>query len=263
MHLLIPGLGAGILALIGSTAMGGSPLPLAKKTFTDAKGEVLPYRLLEPKPIAAGKKYPLVLFLHGAGERGADNERQLIHGVPEFASPANRRKYPCFLIAPQCPEKEMWVNLPWTVISVTQPKKPSPAMRLVFELLDMVIKELPIDRDRIYITGLSMGGFGAWDAICRRPDFFAAAVPICGGGDPAQAAKIASLPIWVFHGARDEAVRPELSRTMVAALKKAGGHPKYTECPMEGHASWVPAYRDPEMMRWLFVQKRREGKGEP
>jgi predicted peptidase len=231
---------------------------LAKKTYTDAKGRVLPYRLLEPEPIEPGVKYPLVLFLHGAGERGSDNAKQLVHGVPEFAKSENRKKYPCFLIAPQCPERASWVDLNWTVKSVTQPAKPSRSMHLVLELLDKLTLELPIDKDRIYVTGLSMGGFGTWDLICRRPEFSAAAVPICGGGDPAHAESIASMPIWIFHGAKDGAVRPELSRKMVAALTKAGAHPKYTEYPDEGHLSWIPAYKDPELFSWLFAQKRSD-----
>jgi predicted peptidase len=237
---------------VAGLAAAKEELPLEKKVYTDAKGHQLPYRLLKPAKIEPGQKYPLVLFLHGAGERGDNNEAQLIHGVPEFAKAKNREKYPCFLIAPQCPKGQRWAN--WSERKlVDQPTEP---MRLVIALLAQAQKEYPIDPQRIYVTGLSMGGYGTWDLISRYPDQFAAAVPICGGGDEGQAAKIAQIPIWVFHGAKDPAVKVERSRTMVAALKKAGGHPKYTEYPDVEHDSWVPAYKDAEMMEWLFAQKK-------
>lgn len=116
-----------------------------------------------------------------------------------------------------------------------------------------------IDPDRLYITGLSMGGFGTWDAIQRKPDLFAAAVPICGGGDVSKASHITKIPIWVFHGAEDNLVNPKWSRDMVEAIKRAGGNPKYTEYPGVGHHSWVPAYSDPELFEWLFSQKKKKG----
>jgi predicted peptidase len=251
-----------VLWTIAAAAVLGGSLPgraaeekkvtLEKKTYTDAKGKTLLYRLMTPESVDATQKYPLVVFLHGAGERGADNEKQLIHGIKDFSSAEHRKKYPCFLIAPQCPEKEKWGD--WTV-KEGLPKQPTEPGRLVMELIDALVKEQPIDTKRIYLTGLSMGGFGTWDLISRYPDKFAAAVPICGGGDPKQGEKIAKIPIWVFHGAKDGAVKVERSRDMVEAIKKAGGKPKYTEYPNEGHASWVPAYKDEEMFKWLFEQK--------
>jgi predicted peptidase len=225
---------------------------LEKKTFTDADGKMLSYRLMKPENYDSKERYPLVVFLHGAGERGDDNEKQLIHGVPEFAKPENRKKYPCFLVAPQCPEKKSWAGFGKRVS-----REPSEQGRLVLELIAALEKEYSIDTKRIYLTGLSMGGFGTWDLLARRPDLFAAAVPVCGGGDPETAAKIAQVPIWVFHGAKDGAVKVDRSREMVKALEAAGGHPKYTEYPDVGHDSWVPAYKDPEMMKWLFAQKKK------
>jgi predicted peptidase len=229
---------------------------LEKKVYADAGGRKLPYRLLKPMAVDGTKKYPLVVFLHGAGERGDDDEKQLVHGVPEFLKKENREQYPCFLAAPQCPEGQKWVDVDWGADANPQPKEPSEPMRLVLELVDSLQKDYPIDAKRIYITGLSMGGFGTWDAIARKPEQFAAAVPICGGGDEATASKIAKIPIWVFHGGKDNVVKPSRSRNMIEALKKAGGEPKYTEYPDEGHASWVPAYKDAEMMKWLFAQRR-------
>lgn len=230
---------------------------LEKKTYTNDAGKTLPFRLLKPENYDPKKKYPLVIFLHGAGERGKDNTAQLIHGVPEFAKEENRKKYPCFLIAPQCPKDEKWSVVDWRKSFVKFSKEPSGPGSLVLQLIAGMQHEYSIDPKRIYLTGLSMGGYGTWDLLARRPDLFAAAVPVCGGGDPATAKKIAKIPVWVFHGDKDEAVKVERSREMVKALKAAGGHPKYTEYPGVGHASWVPAYKDPAMMKWLFAQKKK------
>ena len=229
---------------------------LEKKTYTGAEGKTLLYRLLKPLNYNPKEKYPLVVFLHGAGERGDDNDKQLVHGVPEFLTPENRKDYPCFLIAPQCPEGQKWADVDWSAESEIQPKEPSASMRLTLGLIDQMRKDYSIDAKRIYVTGLSMGGYGTWDVLARRPDLFAAAVPICGGADETTATKIAKIPIWAFHGAKDPTVNVARTRRMIAALKKAGGEPKYTEYPDEGHASWVPAYKDAAMMKWLFAQKK-------
>jgi predicted peptidase len=231
---------------------------LQKKTFTGAKGGTLLYRLLKPEPCEEGELYPLVVFLHGAGERGSDNQAQLVHGIAEFNHPDNRQKYPCFLVAPQCPAGKKWVELDWSAKHSVLPADPGEVGRLVLEFVEALPKELPIDGKRIYLTGLSMGGYGTWDLLMRRPDLFAAGVPICGGGDENEAGRISKMPIWVFHGALDPAVPVSRSRNMVAALEKAGGHPLYTEYPDEGHASWVPAYRASAMLHWLFAQKKHE-----
>ena len=132
---------------------------------------------------------------------------------------------------------------------------PTRPMQLFIQLLDKVLKEYPIDPARIYVTGVSMGGFGTWDLLARFPTRFAAAVPICGGGDESTAAKIKHVPIWAFHGALDHTVPPEKSRSMIQALQRAGGLPGYTEYPDIEHNSWVWAYRDPHLMVWLFKQK--------
>lgn len=245
------------LGLAGGDRLRAADLPLEKRTYTDAKGKVLRYRLLRPVDYDPQKSYPLVLFLHGAGERGDDNEKQIVHGVPEFVKPDNRKEYPCFLAAPQCPANVKWVDVDWGGDKHQLPAEPTEPTRLTLELLDALQKEFAIDPRRVYVTGLSMGGFGTWDVIARRPDYFAAAAPVCGGADEATARGLASLPIWAFHGARDTAVKPSRSRNMIEALKKAGGHPKYTEHPDVAHFSWGPAYRDPELFAWLFAQKRQ------
>ena len=135
-------------------------------------------------------------------------------------------------------------------------KDPSKTMELVIALINKMIKDSPIDKNRIYITGLSMGGFGTFDAIARYPDLFAAAVPVCGGGDISKAESIKRIPIWIFHGAEDPAVDSQFSLDMVQALTKVGAHPGFTQYPESGHFSWLAAYSDPLMMEWLFRQHK-------
>jgi len=216
----------------------------------------LPYRLLKPKDYDAKQKYPLVIFLHGAGERGDDNDKQLVHGMNDFASDENMAKYPCFLIAPQCPSGEAWGGINRLAKSPTPPDKLTPALDATLKAVESLRKEFSTDDKRIYITGLSMGGYGTWDALAKRTELFAAAVPICGGGDASQASQIKDIPIWAFHGDEDKTVPPERSREMIEALKSAGGSPKYTEYPGVGHNSWAQTYADPAVYEWLFAQRK-------
>jgi predicted peptidase len=228
----------------------------AAAVFQDTAGNKLPYRVLAPAKLDPAAKYPLVIFLHGAGERGSDNKKQLVHGMNDFASDEIMAKYPAFVIAPQCPEGQKWVDIDWSAESHQMPAKPSEAMASVFDLIDSYLKTKPIDPKRIYITGLSMGGYGTWDAIQRRPELFAAAVPICGGGDPILAKQIQVVPIWAFHGDKDEAVKVERSRQMIEALKDVGAEPKYTEYKGVGHDSWTKTYKDPAVYEWMFAQRK-------
>lgn len=225
------------------------------RVFTSGDAS-LRYRLMKPEQVDDDKKYPLVIFYHGAGERGDDNTKQLVHGMADFASAVNRRQYPCFVLAPQCPAGQQWVDTPWTLEAHTMPKKPAPAMQLSLDLLASLQKELPIDSARIYVTGLSMGGFGVWDAIQRHPNLFAAAAPVCGGGDTGLAKSIASIPLWAFHGDKDTVVKPRRSRDMIEALKADGGSPRLTVYPGVGHNSWAATYRNPEFYAWLFKQQK-------
>jgi len=215
------------------------------------------YRLLGPESITAGTRYPLVIFLHGAGERGNDNLSQLKYFPTWMAEQSARQAHPCFILAPQCRDEQKWVDVDWSKIEST-PQSPTPTvdMLAVIAALEDTLQREPIDPARIYLTGLSMGGYGSWDLAARMPDRFAAVLPICGGGDEATAAKIKDLPIWCFHGDADTAVRVERSRTMIEALRAAGGAPKYSELAGVGHDSWTPAYRDPDVLTWLFTQKK-------
>lgn len=226
------------------------------RTFADAGGETLNYRLLKPKQYDPARKYPLVLFLHGAGERGSNNVAQLKHGMKIFSSDDLQAKTPAFIVAPQVPAGMKWSDVNWSEQKNALPEKPSRTLRLTMAALEALQKEFSLDGNRLYITGISMGGYGTWDAISRWPDKFAAAAPICGGGDENQAPKLTKLPIWCFHGDKDGAVPVARSRNMIAAIKAAGGDPKYTEYPGVGHSSWDNAYADGALYEWLFAQKR-------
>jgi predicted peptidase len=228
-----------------------SPELFDKLVYISGK-QSLPYRLLKPKNSTGTEKFPLVIFLHGAGERGNDNDAQILHIVDLFTNPQNRTKYPCYVLAPQCPKGEWWAS---HNKDGSMKKDPTPSMKLLIELIEKICRENSIDPTRVYITGVSMGGFGTWDLLARFPNRFAAAVPICGGGDEAIAPMIKHIPQWIFHGAKDNVVHPRQSRKMVKALQSAGGIPGYTEYPDVAHNSWVQAYQEPYLLPWLFRQK--------
>ncbi len=230
--------------------------PYEAKVYRADNGGTLPYLLLQPAAVAPGQRYPLVLFLHGAGERGTNNTAQLKHVLPVFVRPDVRAAHPCFVLAPQCPSARRWVEVDWAALVHAAPAEPSVPLGLASALLDECLRTLPVDPARVYVAGISMGGFGTWDAISRWPERFAAAIPVCGGGDLAQAPKIARLPLWAFHGDQDKAV--PLSRTtgMSVALRQAGGNPKLTVYPGVGHDAWTPAFNDPALLTWLFGQRR-------
>ncbi len=256
--LLCQGILLTVLPMTHADALGAADLDAYEAhTFESAEG-TLRYRLLKPAEYSAEKRYPLVLFLHGAGERGDDNRSQLKHVVGHFAAADVRAKYPCFVVVPQCPAGQLWCNTPWSVEAVAYPAEPSAAMKITMLLLEELEKQYPIDADRRYVMGLSMGGFGTWDAVTRYPGKFAAAVPMCGGGDVRKADVLAKTPVWNFHGARDMAVRVKLSRDLIAAVREAGGQPRYTEYPDVGHDCWTPAMQEAELLPWLFGQRRAE-----
>lgn len=221
------------------------------RVFVAHNGVTLPFRLL--RPASGSRKAPLVVFLHGMGERGSDNEAQLIHGRDFFLRLAERG---AVVAIPQCPADGWWANLLWK----GRPKiasKPSSSGAAVMQLLPILMRELGVDRDRVVIGGLSMGGFGTFDLVARRPALFAAAFPICGGGDPGTAPKMKDVSFWVFHGAKDNVVPVFASRTMVEALRNAGADVRYTEYPEAQHDSWTPAFAEPELIDWILSQRRK------
>ncbi|MBI1371700.1 MAG: phospholipase [Phycisphaera sp.] len=253
-----------MLLFVAVPAMAQSPEAVARfepgviKAETGGPTTELKYQLLKPAKIEPGVKYPVVLFLHGAGERGDNNTAQLKY-LPEWMSADDMRaKYPCFLIAPQCPTERKWGSLDWRKKVDGYADEPIAEAKLVEALLKQVLETQPVDKDRVYLTGLSMGGFGSWEMAVRHPDWFAAVAPICGAGDTSKAKALVGLPIWAWHGDADTAVPVQKSRDMIAAIKAAGGDPKYTELPGVGHNSWTAAYTNADgVIPWLFQQKRK------
>lgn len=233
-----------------------------KKLWYESGKDTMPYRLLLPDNYDATKKYPLIFFLHGVGERGRDNEKQLVHGAKLFLNPAVRKNYPAIVVFPQCPETSFWSNVDVQMeggkpmFTFKDGGEPSVAMKVLQELLQKIIKEYPINKSQVYIGGLSMGGMGTFEIAARNPDLFAAAFPICGGGNTTTASRMKKIHWWIFHGAKDDVVLPENSQVMVDALKKAGASVKYTLYPEANHNSWDPAFAEPELLSWLFAQKK-------
>jgi len=243
------------LALLIATALGPQTREqvLEANVFHAADGRSMPYRLFVPEDYTAEKKLPLVLFLHGGGGRGSDNRKQIEGGngylVDLLVSPDAQAKHACIVVAPQSSPLG-WVGYD----SVT----PTDELELVPELLRHLERTYRIDPDRRYVLGQSMGGFGTFAILTLKPDLFAAGIPICGGGVESEAARIAHVPIWAFHGDQDEVVPVKRSRDMVAALAKAGGKPRYTEYKKEGHLIWSKVVREPELLGWMFAQVRRK-----
>lgn len=232
----------------------------SKEQFISSRGDTLPYRLLCPEKIEPGKKYPLVLFLHGAGERGTDNEKQLVHGGQMWLNPVNRENYPAFVVAPQCPKTGYWAysKRPASFYPAKMPADVplSPVFRTVKELLDSYLAMPQVDKSRIYVMGLSMGGMGTFDMAIRYPDIFAAAIPICGTVNPTRLKAAKGVRFRIFHGDADNVVPPESSREAYKALKEARIDVEYIEFPGCNHGSWNPTFNYPDFMQWLFSQKK-------
>jgi len=210
---------------------------------------VMPYRLFRP---ASSKKLPLVLYLHGSGGVGDDNEKQLglgnIFGTLSWLLPENQQRFPCYVLAPQTDRG--WIRY----------KENTPVFglgdgaKLALEIVDAVRREFPVDERRIYVAGQSLGGAGVWNMLTFRPRFFAAAVICCGGASPDDGSGSPSTPVWNFHGAEDKTVAVSISRDRIAARRKAGGHPIYTEYAGVDHNVWQWAFTEPGLCRWVFSQ---------
>lgn len=229
-------------------------------------GDTLRYRLLMPANYDIHKKYPLIVFLHGAGERGSDNNAQLLHGGTMFLRDSLRSKYPAFVLAPQCPVNNSWAPMQMErdstgkIVKASFPVDGQPTVpaKLLNQLLDSLLATGKIDKKRVYIGGLSMGGMGTFYLITKRPELFAAAFPICGAGNVEEAGRFAKkVPIWIFHGGADPVVPVAASRAYDAKLKALGAEEKYTEYPGVGHNSWDNVFVEPELFKWLFQHKRK------
>jgi len=224
-------------------------------------GDTLQYRMLEPLHYDSYKKYPVIIFLHGSGERGRDNAAQLLHGGALFLKDSIRQAFPAIVIFPQCPPDMTWA--PFRLKRDTSGKvtgaefptdvpQPKPGA-LVKALLDSLLASGKVDPKRVYIGGLSLGGMGTFDMIARYPDVFAAAFPICGAGNVSTAANYAKkIPVWIFHGGADPVVPVQFSRDFYAELQRLHGEVKYTEYPGVGHNSWDNAFAEPGLVPWLF-----------
>jgi predicted peptidase len=241
-----------LLAVTMATACA-EPVPM---TFTSADGTEVLYRFAAPEKTEEEKSYPLILFLHGSGQRGTDNKAQLKHSVADILKGAAELKKPVYLIAPQCPPGRWWSEPAPGWLTLKNAGGKDPLMDAVLALVQDTAGKYPIDRKRIYITGNSMGGFGTWDMLARSPQTWAAAIPVCGGGDPKTAWKFKDVPIRIFHGDPDDVVPTKSSQLMADALRKAGSKAELTLYPGVGHNSWTPTFQNPEVIKWLFAQRK-------
>lgn len=202
----------------------------------------LDYLLYLPENYSNQKEWPLIVFLHGAGERGNDLNQVRAEGLPKFIE--NGKTYPFIIASPQCPS-DIW----WPAI-----------IEQTMALIDELSENYNIDESRIYLTGLSMGGWGTWSTACAHPERFAAIVPICGGGMPFLAGNLKDVPVWAFHGAKDTVVLLHRSQEMVDAVNAAGGNAKLTVYPEAGHDSWTQSYANPELYTWLLSHSKNRDK---
>ena len=188
----------------------------------------------------SGDAWPMILFLHGAGERGDDLEKVKVHGPPKIVQ--DKKDFGFIVVSPQCASRSWW------------PKE----VEMLKSLVDDIAAKYNVDEERIYLTGLSMGGYGTWSLACEYPERFAAIAPICGGGEPFLGSKLRNVPVWAFHGAKDNLVPLEKSEQMVEAIKKAGGQAKLTVYPDAGHDSWTETYENEELYKWFLKHKREK-----
>ncbi|MDR3694277.1 prolyl oligopeptidase family serine peptidase [Mucilaginibacter sp.] len=230
-----------------------------------AKSDTMPYRILFPLNFDPAKKYPLIFVLHGAGERGKDNEAQLKYGPKLFLNDTIRAKYPAIVVYPQCPANGFWSNVKMENDSATKKTKfiflvdapPTRSMQTLLAMVDEFLEKPYIDKHKVYVGGLSMGGMGTFEIIGRRPNIFAAAFAMCGGDNTLNAKKYAKkVPVWVFHGEKDSIVPYSHSESIVAAIKQEGGMPRYTLYTNDDHNCWDDAFAEPDFMPWLFSHSK-------
>jgi len=235
------------------------------RTLFTLKGDTLPLRILYPKDFDKTKKYPLVLFLHGRGESGNDNEKQLIHGSEMFLDPNFRSNTQAVVVFPQCGSDSYWANVKINTsdkgkrnFNFQKTGKPTTAMKLLLAYIEE-LEDLPyLDDSRFYVGGLSMGGMGTYELLRREPKTFAAAFAICGGDNVANVRKYANkLPLWLFHGLKDDVVLSEYTINIANELKRLGADYKLNLYPNANHNSWNPAFAEPDFLSWLFSKSRK------
>lgn len=230
-----------------------------KKSFQVSDGKVLPYQIMYPKDYKPGKKYPLLVVLHGAGERGDDNEAQMKYGKNVFLDSLNRINYPAIVIFPQCPKDSYWssVKINRATVPTTFVFDYTAPINWPLQAVIDLVKSIKHKKNRTYIMGLSMGGMGTMEAVSRNPKMFAAASPICGGADLSYVPQYAKrVPLWVHHGDVDVVVPVRHSRELVKAVQDQGVDIRYTEYPGVNHNSWENAFKQPDLLAWIFSHRK-------
>ena len=253
-----------ILLMLPLTMEAQSKEDFKREQFI-SEGDTLNYRVLFPKEFSESEKYPVILVLHGAGERGDDNEAQLVHGSDLFLKDENREKYPAIVIFPQAPKEDYWAKV--EVKRDTTPfqfdfknkEAPTKSLGLVMKMMDSVVAQDFVQKDKVYVGGLSMGGMGTYEIIYKKPEMFAAAFAICGGANPEIAETYPKgFDIWIFHGEKDDIVPPRFSKAMARAINHNGGNAKVSLYPDDNHNSWDSAFSEPYLLPWLFSKTRND-----
>ena len=251
-----------LLCLCSSTLLAQDFSKFEKASFINST-DTIHYRILYPEQFDSLKKYPVVIFLHGSGERGSDNEKQLVHGGNLFLKPEVRSQFPAIVIFPQCPENDSWTNAKFS----TKPDgtrlrefqkggKPTKTMHALLGMTENLLKKPFVEPSQVYVGGLSMGGMGTYEILRRKPKMFAAALAICGADAIGNVRKYKNVPLWIFHGAKDEAVEPAYSIAIANQLKLKGKEVKFSYYPEDGHNSWDSAFAEPELLPWLFSKHK-------
>ncbi|WP_036674893.1 prolyl oligopeptidase family serine peptidase [Pedobacter heparinus] len=233
-----------------------------KGSFIKGKDSIF-YRVLFPENFDAAKQYPILFFLHGRGESGNDNQKQLTHGAKLFLKPEIRKQFPAIVVFPQCSSDSYWANVNISteangkrVFNFQEKGKPTKAMQALLDMVNNFMDKPYVNKKQVYVGGLSMGGMGTYELLRRRPRLFAAAFAICGGDNVANVQRYQKVPLWIFHGEKDDVV-PVSCSTIIADQLKVLGHPaKLTLYPEANHNSWDPAFAEPDLLPWLFSNRK-------
>ena len=252
-----------ILILLCSSMLKAQNLEAYERhTYISGK-DTLPYRILYPEGFDPAKKYPVIFFLHGSGEVGNNNEAQLTHGGSYFLRDSIRKNYPAIVVFPQCPANSYWANVNIIVdgnrkrfFNFFEDDKPTTAMSMALGLVETIRNKSYTDKNRIYVAGLSMGGMGTFEMLRRKPKYFAAAIPMCGGDNVRNVKIYKNIPLWIFHGDKDDIVSSAYSKIIVNELQRLGKGVKFSLYPEVNHGVWNNAFAEPELLKWLFEHHR-------
>ena len=251
-----------IIIFFSAVNLNAQNLKLFEKEIFVYQNDTLNYRILKPLDYDQNQQYPVHLFLHGAGERGSDNTSQLTYVDHLFLKKENREHYKSWVILPQCPTNDRWPSLSsdneWNNNFDNKTTIPNKSLMLVMELMDRFVEKKQVNKQKVYVSGLSMGGMGTFEILYRRPDMFAAATPICGNGIAAYAKRYANkVSVWIFHGSDDKVVQPKHSLKIAKAIIASGGSPKMTLYENVGHDSWNNAFAEPNFLKWIHSKSKQ------